>query len=141
MCPEGESGVRGRGSALYKRVVKGLYNDLLQYGVGRKLKRLLVGSGKLGEEASEVHNRYITTRSYSKATPSVNFRAVGEELFEICDFLQTYIYVFIYIDCVCVFVCVCYKFIFILYWVIFNYLTCSVFRVGVQLYVVLIYLL
>ena len=41
---------------------------------------------------------YIKTLPYANATLCQNFKAIGEELSEISDYVQTNIYIFIYID-------------------------------------------
>lgn len=46
------------------------------------------GGGQIEGGSSEVHNKYITRRSYSNSTQSVNFNAIGEELSEISRFVQ-----------------------------------------------------
>jgi hypothetical protein len=40
----------------------------------------------------------MKTRAYSNATLCQNFKAIGEELSEILEPVQTNIYIFIYID-------------------------------------------
>lgn len=94
MCqPGGNVRGGGVGDIQYEIVVKGFSNNISHDGCRKKIKKAHPGGKEqIGKGKRQVHNRYIKTRTWSNA------KAIGEELSENIDFVQTNIYIFIYID-------------------------------------------